>query len=63
LLKVSVAAKKIGVDRATVKSWIKRGDLPGYKVGGNYMVEEKDLDAFLEKSKINTEKMEEMKNV
>lgn len=40
-------AKEQGVTPVTVRSWIRSGKLPAYRVGGRIFVKRVDLDAFL----------------
>jgi len=44
-------AELLGVDIATVRGWIKKGKLEGFKVGGRYKVEGEALLEFLKGDK------------
>ena len=37
----------------TVRRWIKEGDLPAYKVGRGWRIQESDLDAWLGDNRLN----------
>lgn len=45
-LRLDAAAQQYGVSPRTVREWIKRGQLPAYRVGRLLMVRRDDLDAF-----------------
>lgn len=52
MLKVSEVSNALGVNPKTVRKWINKGMLPGYRLGSEYRVKESDLEEFLEKAKI-----------
>ena len=43
-------AKYLGVHEMTVYRWLKKGVLPGFKIGGRWRSKKDLLDAFLVKS-------------
>lgn len=47
LVRVSTAAKRIGVSPRTVRRWIGRGILRGKKIAGHYYVHSDALEALL----------------
>jgi excisionase family DNA binding protein len=48
-MKVRQAAELLGVSTKTVRRWIKAGELPHWKVGGQYRISEDDLNAVVER--------------
>lgn len=42
-------AKMLDVDIETVRVWLRKGELGGYKLGSDWRVKPSDLDTFLEK--------------
>ncbi len=46
LVKAKEVAERLNVNPRTVKSWLLKGKLKGYKVGGQWRVKESDLDSF-----------------
>lgn len=40
------AATRYGVSTRTVRRWIDRGDIPGYKLGGLLKLKDSDLEVF-----------------
>lgn len=48
VLTVSAAATKAGKAPETIRRWIRNGDLYARKIGGQYMIEEPDLEALLD---------------
>ena len=42
-------AKYLGVHEMTVYRWLKKGVLPGFKIGGRWRSKKDILDSFLEK--------------
>lgn len=47
LLKISKTAEICNVSEKTVWRWIKSGALPAHRLGGQWRVAPKDLNAFL----------------
>lgn len=41
----------VRVTEKTVHRWIDSGDLPAYKIGGQWRVKESDLEGFMESSR------------
>jgi excisionase family DNA binding protein len=41
-------AEKLKVSRRTVYRWVQAGELPAYKLGGEFRITERDLEQFLE---------------
>ncbi len=48
MITVPEAAKRAGRDPETIRRWIRSGDLPARKIGTQHVIEEDDLEAFLE---------------
>jgi excisionase family DNA binding protein len=42
-------AKQLDVDIETVRVWLRRGELVGYKLGSDWRVKPSDLEEFLTK--------------
>lgn len=47
LLTTNQAAKIVGVDSATIRSWIRTGKLPGFKLVGRVRVSKADVEALV----------------
>ena len=45
-LTIAEAAQLVGVHEATVRTWIRRGELRGHRAGRHYRVRRSELDAF-----------------
>jgi excisionase family DNA binding protein len=39
----------LAVSDRTVRNWIRRGELPGYKLGASRRIDPADIDAFLDR--------------
>lgn len=50
-LTVEQVAEKLGVAEITVRKWLQRKDLQGYKFGKLWKVKESDLERFIESRK------------
>lgn len=48
MLTVPEAARRAGRDPETVRRWIRTGKLRAQRVGTQHMIEERDLDSFLD---------------
>jgi excisionase family DNA binding protein len=48
MITVPEAAKRAGKDPETIRRWIRSGRLRAQKIGTQHVIEEEDLDAFLE---------------
>jgi putative molybdopterin biosynthesis protein len=48
-LTVEEIAKRLKVKTFTVRDWIRKGDLPAYKVGRTLRVRKEDFEEFLKK--------------
>jgi excisionase family DNA binding protein len=48
MLTVPEAARRAGKDPETVRRWIRSGRLPARKIGTQHVIEEADLEPFLE---------------
>lgn len=48
---VQDVAEYLNIDPKTVYRMVKRGDLPGFKVGGSWRFQKEDLDAWIAKQK------------
>jgi len=53
LVKVQDVAKYLRVKISTVYDWAKKGKLPGVKVGRLWRFHRRDIDEWLEKSKVS----------
>lgn len=52
VLTIKEVAERLKVSERTVRNWIEKGDLTGYRLGGQYRVNTSDLNLFIEKSKV-----------
>ena len=53
MLHVARAARLMGICPGTLRNWIKRGDLPGYKYkGGSLRVKYGDVMKFIEAARV-----------
>ena len=50
LLTPPQVAQHLQVDERTVTEWLRRGHLRGFKIGKEWRVSSRDLDAFLKQS-------------
>ena len=50
LLTPPQVAQRLQVNERTVTQWLRRGHLRGFKIGKEWRVSSRDLDAFLEQS-------------
>ncbi len=50
LLTPPQVAQRLQVNERTVTQWLRRGHLRGFKIGKEWRVSERDLQAFLEQS-------------
>lgn len=50
MLTVPEAARRAGRNPETIRRWIREGKLPARKVGTQHVLEEQDLDAYLEET-------------
>ena len=48
MLTVPEAARRVGKDPETVRRWIRAGKLRSQKVGTQHVIDEQDLEAFLQ---------------
>jgi excisionase family DNA binding protein len=48
LLTTGEVAKRVGVSRQTVINWVRRGLLPGFRLGGRTMIAPAALERFAE---------------
>lgn len=48
MLTVPEAAKRVGRNPETVRRWIRSGKLRSQKIGTQHLIDERDLDAFLD---------------
>ena len=51
LLSVEQIAKRLNVSEITVRRWLLRGQLTGYRFSGEWRVEPADLEAFLQEKR------------
>ena len=52
MITVPEAARRAGKDPETVRRWIRTGRLPARKIGTQHVIEEADLDAFLDEGEL-----------
>lgn len=45
-------AKILGVKTVTIRRWIDKGELPGYKIGKELRVEKQDFERFISSRKV-----------
>ena len=50
MLTVPEAARRAGRNPETIRRWIREGKLPARKVGTQHVLEEDDLEAYLDRS-------------
>jgi excisionase family DNA binding protein len=48
MLTVPEAARRAGKNPETIRRWIREGKLPARKVGTQHVLEERDLEAYLD---------------
>jgi excisionase family DNA binding protein len=48
MLTVPQAAQRVGRNPETVRRWIREGKLRSQKIGTQHLIEERDLDAFVD---------------
>ncbi len=48
-LTVEEVAKRLKVKEFTIRDWIRKGELPAYKVGRDYRIRKEDFEEFLKK--------------
>ena len=56
LLTVDEVAKEVKVHTETVRSWIRKRELPAIDIGGEYRIYRRDLEDFLERRKTTRDK-------
>jgi excisionase family DNA binding protein len=56
LLTVDEVAKEVKVHTETVRSWIRKKELPAIDIGGEYRIYRSDLDDFLQRRKTTRDK-------
>lgn len=49
-------AERLVITERTVLNFIKKGTLKAYRIGGQYRIDETDLNEFIKQSKLNDEK-------
>lgn len=54
LVRATVAARRIGVCAATVRRWVRRGELAGSEVCGRVYVSRSSLEELLERTRSNS---------
>lgn len=52
LLKLSEAARELGISEPTARRYVKSGKLPSLYLGGRYMIRREDIDAFLDEATV-----------
>ena len=50
-LSLKQLAEVFGVNERTVRRWISSGTLPAYKLGHQWRISQRDLDAFLQRAR------------
>jgi excisionase family DNA binding protein len=53
LLTPDEVADRLRVSIDTVRRYIRNGDMPAIKIGGQFRIEENELDCFILRQKIN----------
>ena len=43
ILSCTEVARRLDLDKATVRQWLREGKLPGFKVGTGWLIREEDL--------------------
>lgn len=56
MLTTKEVAEKLIVTERTIINYIQKGILKAYRIGGQYRIDETDLNDFINKSKLNNEK-------
>lgn len=51
LLTIEEAAEYLRMSPWVVRQWLREGKLPGFKLGREWRIDEKDLEAFIEAAK------------
>jgi len=52
MLTLTEAAKRMGFSYICLWTWVKAKKIPYYDINGSYRVDEKELEKFLKKSKV-----------
>jgi excisionase family DNA binding protein len=50
MMTVPEAARRAGRNPETIRRWIREGKLPAHKVGTQHVLEERDLEAYLDET-------------
>ena len=56
LLTVDDVAREVKVHTETVRSWIRKRELPAIDIGGGYRIYRRDLEDFLQRRKTTRDK-------
>ena len=51
-LDIKEVADMLDKHTRTIRRWVQNGDLTAYKIGGKYHFKQKDLEKFIEDSKL-----------
>ena len=51
LLTIEQAAEYLQISPHVLRRWLREGRFPGIKLGSHWRIDEKDMQAFIEKSK------------
>ena len=63
LLSVEELARKWSLRPATVRAWLRRGRLRGYKVGASWRLDPRDLNEFLDRGRCDTDAVDALTEV
>ena len=55
MLTVSDVAERLAINPATVRRWLRRKELAGYQFGGEWRIKLADLEAFIERHRVQGE--------
>jgi excisionase family DNA binding protein len=56
LLALPVVAERLGCSTAVVRAYVRRGELVAYNVAGRWQVRESDVEAFLERRRVPSDR-------
>lgn len=51
LLTVEDAARRLNTSEASVRRWLRNGELTGIQVGGEWRIERADLEAYIQRNR------------
>lgn len=59
-LSTQEAARRLGITTRTLYRFVDEGDLPAYKMGRVFRLQQSDVDAFIERSRIEPGTLEHL---